>query len=59
MDRSIDGPAVWRGTLVTAADQRLYFSTLAELNSLLCELAGWQDPPLAAPAPQLAADKST
>ena len=36
---------VWRGSLVTTADQHLYFSTLAELGRQLCELAGWQDPP--------------
>jgi hypothetical protein len=34
----------WRGTLVTASEQRLHFSSLAELNRLLCELSGWQDP---------------
>ena len=36
---------VWRGTIVTEADQRLHFSTLAELNRWLSELSGWQDPP--------------
>jgi len=36
---------VWRGALVTPADQHLYFSTLAELARRLCELTGWQDPP--------------
>jgi len=35
---------VWRGTIVTEADQRLHFSTLAELNRWLTELSGWQDP---------------
>ncbi len=45
VDRSDPVRPVWRGALVTAAEQRLYFSTLAELNHWLCELAGWQDPP--------------
>jgi hypothetical protein len=40
---------VWRGALVTAAEQRLYFSTLAELGRQLCEIAGWQDPPPTTP----------
>jgi hypothetical protein len=45
VDRGANGAPVWRGVLVTAAGQRLHFSTLAQLNSWLCELAGWQDPP--------------
>jgi hypothetical protein len=45
VDHSADGTAVWRGVLVTSAGQRLHFSTLAQLNRWLCELAGWQDPP--------------
>jgi len=45
VDRTANGLAVWRGVLVTAAGQRLPFSTLAQLNSWLCELIGWQDPP--------------
>jgi len=44
VDYSADGVAVWHGVLVTAASQRLHFSTLAQLNRWLCELAGWQDP---------------
>jgi hypothetical protein len=36
--------AVWRGVLVTPAGQRLHFSTLAQLNRWLSELAGWQEP---------------
>jgi len=35
---------LWQGVLVTAAGQRLPFTTLAQLNSWLCEL-GWQDAP--------------
>ena len=35
----------WKGGLETAAGQHLNFSTLAELNHLLCELGGWIDPP--------------
>jgi hypothetical protein len=35
----------WKGNLETAAGQHLNFSTLAELNHLLCELGGWIDPP--------------
>ena len=45
VDRSANGAAVWHGVLVTTAGQRLPFSTLAQLNRWLCELAGWQDPP--------------
>jgi hypothetical protein len=45
VDRAASGVVVWRGVLVTAAGQRLHFSTLAQLNNWLCELAGWQDPP--------------
>ena len=45
IDHYAGGMPVWRGVLVTAAGQRLYFSTLAQLNRWLCELAGWQDPP--------------
>jgi hypothetical protein len=44
VDRTANGLAVWRGVLVTAAGQRLPFSTLAQLNSWLCELTGWQEP---------------
>ena len=43
-ERAADGTAVWRGVLVTPAGQRLPFSTLAQLDRWLCELAGWQDP---------------
>lgn len=44
-EHTADGTAAWRGVLVTAAGQRLPFSTLAQLNRWLYELAGWQDPP--------------
>lgn len=51
VDRSDSARPVWRGALVTAAEQRLYFSTLAELNRWLCEMTGWQDPaPVGSPA---------
>ena len=40
---------VWCGAIVTEADQRLHFSTLAELNRWISELSGWQDPPLDEP----------
>jgi hypothetical protein len=43
-ERTADSAAVWRGVLVTPAGQRLYFSTLAQLNRWLNELAGWQEP---------------
>jgi hypothetical protein len=43
-EHTADGMAVWRGVLVTAAGQRLHFSTLAQLNRWLNELAGWQEP---------------
>jgi hypothetical protein len=43
-ERTVEGAAVWRGVLVTSAGQRLHFSTLAQLNRWLNELAGWQEP---------------
>lgn len=44
-EHTAEGTAIWRGVLVTPAGQRLHFSTLAQLNRWLGELAGWQDPP--------------
>jgi hypothetical protein len=44
-ERQRDLPSAWRGSIETAAGQRFTFSTLAELNRLLCELGGWMDPP--------------
>jgi hypothetical protein len=44
VDRPEGERPVWRGVLVTPADQRLYFATLADLNRTLVELAGWRDP---------------
>jgi hypothetical protein len=41
--------SVWHGVLITAAGQRLHFSTLAQLNQWLTELAGWQEPRLEPP----------
>jgi hypothetical protein len=35
----------WQGDLETTAGQHLGFTSLAELNHLLCELGGWIDPP--------------
>ena len=35
----------WKGDLETTAGQHLNFTSLAELNHLLCELGGWIDPP--------------
>lgn len=37
----------WKGDLETAAGQHLNFTSLAELNHLLCELGGWIDPSVA------------
>lgn len=37
--------SVWHGVLITAAGQRLHFSTLNQLGVWLCELTGWQEPP--------------
>ena len=37
-------PSLWHGSLKTAAGQQFDFSTLDELNHLLCELGGWMDP---------------
>jgi hypothetical protein len=34
---------VFHGTLETIAGQKFEFSTLAELNGLLCEIGGWID----------------
>jgi hypothetical protein len=45
-ERTADGTAIWHGVLVTPAGQHLPFSTLAQFNRWVCELAGWQDPPL-------------
>jgi hypothetical protein len=39
------GSPVFRGTLETVAGQQFEFSTLAELESLVCEIGGWIDPP--------------
>ncbi len=36
---------VFHGTLETVAGQKFEFKTLAELNSLLCEIGGWIDGP--------------
>jgi hypothetical protein len=44
-ERRLGEPPRWRGEIVTQANQRLRFATLAELNRWLAELAGWQDPP--------------
>jgi len=44
VDHHADKLLVWHGAIVTEADQRLPFSTLAELNRWLSELSGWQDP---------------
>ena len=34
----------WKGDLETTAGQHLIFTSLTELNHLLCELGGWIDP---------------
>lgn len=39
------GAPVFRGTLETVAGQKFEFSTLAELDGLLCEVCGWIDTP--------------
>ncbi len=39
------GPRVFRGTLQVVAGQQFEFTTLAELNNLLCEVGGWIDMP--------------
>ncbi len=33
--------AVWRGCIETAAGQRRYFATLADLKGILTELGAW------------------
>jgi hypothetical protein len=45
-----DSARLWHGYLETVAGQRFEFATLAELNHLLCELGGWNDPPPTATA---------
>jgi hypothetical protein len=40
-----DSVLCWKGDLETASGQHLHFTSLAELNHLLCELGGWIDPP--------------
>jgi hypothetical protein len=44
VERNAHGAPVWHGVLVTAAGQRLHFSSLAQLDRWLCELTGWQEP---------------
>ena len=39
------GSPVFRGTLEIVSGQKFEFSTLTELNSLLCEIGGWIDTP--------------
>ncbi len=39
------GLPIYRGTLETLAGQTFKFSTLTELNRLLCEVCGWIDTP--------------
>jgi hypothetical protein len=45
------GSPIFCGTLEIVSGQKFEFGTIAELNSLLCEIGGWIDtPPLCAPA---------
>lgn len=37
--------ARWRGVVEAASGERFYFHTLTDLNRIVCELGGWQDPP--------------
>ncbi len=39
------GAPIFCGTLQTVSGQKFEFSTLAELNELLCEVCGWIDLP--------------
>ena len=39
------GPPIFHGTLETLGGQKFEFSTLFELNRLLCEICGWIDTP--------------
>ena len=36
-------PPTWRGSIRTIDGQRMNFSTLTDLNRMLCELSGWHD----------------
>ncbi len=40
-----DQPPIWHGWIEMTGGQRFNFTTLAELDRLLCELGGWMDPP--------------
>ncbi len=44
-ERARDGRGHWHGSLETAAGQQWPFDTLDQLERLLCDLAGWCDPP--------------
>jgi hypothetical protein len=37
------GQPAWRGTIRALDGRRRSFSTLTDLNLILCELSGWQD----------------
>ncbi len=45
MEPQVGNRQIWRGSMETRAGQRFIFNSLAELNRLLAELAGWIDPP--------------
>ncbi|MBV6396459.1 MAG: hypothetical protein HFACDABA_02057 [Anaerolineales bacterium] len=42
---SHDETLQWRGTVEAASGARFYFHTLTDLNRIVRELGGWQDPP--------------
>ncbi len=44
-ERRSDLPPVWHGMIQVGGGQSFGFSTLTELERLLCELGGWMDPP--------------
>jgi hypothetical protein len=53
-ERQPDRPPVWRGSVETVEGERMYFTTLVELNQLLITIGGWTD---SEPAPLEAMDR--
>ncbi len=44
-ERPPDLPPSWHGVIQMSGGQPFGFSTMVELERLLCELGGWMDPP--------------
>ena len=39
-------PSHWRGAVETATGTRFYFQSLNDLNRIVRELGGWEEPPV-------------